>query len=330
MSAKVLLEPLAIAYGLVASIRNWCFDRQILHAYRSPIPVISVGNVEVGGSGKTPLVMWLLGELRRLGRHPVVLSRGYGGREAGPRLITERDTARDVGDEPLLIARKMNVPVVVSRRRVRGARLIEDLAIGDVIVLDDGFQHRWLARDIDIVLLRNLSDDEARLLPRGRLREPLVPALRRAHLLIFSSRTPHMLKIDHRLEHLIPSKLPRVSMCSRIEEVRPMQSGMLLESGKIIACCAIANPEGFFESLRARGFTLVSTLALPDHSSRFEKELDRLLATRPAHPVVITEKDAVKLSTPRTVYVAEASLQFDSAARITESLQELTPYRSIA
>ena len=185
---------LAAIFGVGVEVRNALYDRQLLKSRRLSGPVVSIGNLSTGGAGKTPFVI-LLGEmLKARGVSFDVLSRGYGRATTGVRVVDPGGSARDFGDEPLLIARRLEVPVVVGEDRYAAGRAAEEKFHGQLHVLDDGFQHRALARDFDIVLVTP-EDARDRLLPAGRLREP-VAALARAHAV---DRKSTRLNSSHRL-----------------------------------------------------------------------------------------------------------------------------------
>ena len=171
------MNPVSSIYGLVVAARNHLYDRHWLSSRHLEGPVISIGNLSMGGSGKTPFVI-LLGELLEArGIHFDVLSRGYGRQTRGTLLVDPGGSARDFGDEPLLIARRLEVPVVLGEDRYQAGLLAEREFGPQIHLLDDGFQHRGLAHDFDIVLV-TADDARDRLLPSGRLREP-VAALER-------------------------------------------------------------------------------------------------------------------------------------------------------
>jgi tetraacyldisaccharide 4'-kinase len=179
------LNPLSSIYGLAVRARNALYDRRGLRARRLDGPVVSVGNLSAGGSGKTPFVM-LLGELlQSRGVKFDVLSRGYGRKSRGVLLVDPSGLPQEFGDEPLLIARRLQVPVIVGEDRYEAGRFAEARFGAQLHLLDDGFQHRALARDFDIVLVTP-QDASDRLLPAGRLREPL-SALGRADAVVLAS-----------------------------------------------------------------------------------------------------------------------------------------------
>src|ERR1039457_6652646 len=166
------MNPLTGLYTAATALRNTLFDRGVLSARRLEQPVVSVGNLSVGGSGKTPFVIALGELLQARGIRFDVLSRGYGRKTRGVLVVEKDGTAPDFGDEPLLIARRLGVPVIVGESRYDAGRVAEQKFQPQLHLLDDGFQHRSLVRDFDIVLMTERDFDD-RLLPSGRLREPL-------------------------------------------------------------------------------------------------------------------------------------------------------------
>ena len=185
------MNPLTGLYGAATALRNALYDRRVLSARRLEQPVVSVGNLSVGGSGKTPFVIALGELLQARGIRFDVLSRGYGRKTRGVLVVDPDGSAADFGDEPLLIARRLGVPVVVGESRYDAGRVGEQRFQPQLHILDDGFQHRSLARDFDIVLMTERDFDDS-LLPSGRLREPL-SSLRRADTIVL----PVGLAADH-------------------------------------------------------------------------------------------------------------------------------------
>jgi tetraacyldisaccharide 4'-kinase len=274
------LNPLSGIYGGVVRARNALYDRGLLRPRRLQGPVACVGNLSAGGSGKTPFVI-LLGELLKArGINFDVLSRGYGRRSRGVRLVDPAGLPREFGDEPLLIARKLQVPVVVGEDRYDAGRFAESKFGTQLHLLDDGFQHRALARDFDIVLITP-QDANDRLLPSGRLREPL-HSLRRADAIVLASgASAESFSIDGKLiwrlrRGIVPVNVPP----------RPL------------VFCGIARPENFVLQLRAANIEPVAEAFYRDHHAYSEKDirdLRELKQRSEAGGFVTTEKDAVNL-----------------------------------
>jgi tetraacyldisaccharide 4'-kinase len=252
----------------------------VLPSRRLERPVVSVGNLSVGGSGKTPFVIALGELLKARGIRFDVLSRGYGRMTRGVLIVETDGNAADFGDEPLLIARRLGVPVVVGESRYEAGRVAELKFQPQLHILDDGFQHRSLVRDFDIVLMTERDFDD-RLLPSGRLREPL-SSLRRADAIVL----PASLAVDH--------PAVRQKLIWRIERELVLPS---LPSAPVVFC-GIARPEQFFAQVRAAGITPAAEIIFRDHHAYDRSDIARLLAMRGnlgAGGFLTTEKDAVNL-----------------------------------
>jgi len=274
------LNLLSAIYGTVVGARNSLYDRGVLPAQRLDGPVISVGNLSAGGSGKTPFVM-LLGELLQVrGIKFDVLSRGYGRKSRGVLLVDPAGLPGQYGDEPLLLARKLQVSVIVGEDRYQAGRFAESKYGAQLHLLDDGFQHRALYRDFDIVLITP-PDAADRLLPAGRLREPLT-ALHRADAVVLTSGAsaasfPLERKLVWRVRRgIAPQNIPP----------RP------------VVFCGIARPQNFVLQLRASNIEPAAEAFYRDHHAYSERDIRELLALRKkcaAGGFVTSEKDAVNL-----------------------------------
>jgi tetraacyldisaccharide 4'-kinase len=274
------MNPLSSLFGLGVRARNALYDVGLARAQRLSGPVVSIGNLSVGGSGKTPFVL-LLGELLQVrGLKFDILSRGYGRTTRGVALVDPAGSPRDFGDEPLLIARRLNVPVIIGESRYAAGVLAEQKFGPQLHLLDDGFQHRSLARDFDIVLVTP-EDVRDRLLPGGRLREPLT-SLRRADAVVLASgASPEAFPLDQKLvwrarRGIVPIDVP----------VRP------------VVFCGIARPKNFVAQLRTAGFEPVAEAVYRDHHAYTDQDIRDLLDLRQrseANGFVTTEKDAVNL-----------------------------------
>lgn len=303
------MNPLSTIYGSVVRARNALYDRGLLPARRLQGPVVSVGNLSAGGSGKTPFVL-LLGELLKgRGIKFDVLSRGYGRKSKGVRLVDPSGLPREFGDEPLLIARKLQVPVIVGESRYDAGHFAESKFGPQFHLLDDGFQHRALARDFDIVLVTP-QDANDRLLPAGRLREPL-GSLRRADAIVLASGAsaesfPLEGKVVWRVRRgILPQNVPP----------RP------------IVFCGIARPQNFVLQLRAANIEPVAEAFYRDHHSYTEKDIRELLALKQrseAGGFVTTEKDAVNLgaylSALESLSVVPVKMELTGAANAVDTM----------
>ncbi len=275
------MNPLSALYGAAVSVRNELYDRGILPARRLRGPVVSIGNINSGGSGKTPFLITLGELLKHRGISFDVLSRGYGRASSGVALVDPAGSPLDFGDEPLLIARKLQVPVIVGEDRYAAGQSAEQKFGPQLHLLDDGFQHRGLARNFDIVLVTS-SDAQDTFLPIGRLREPLA-SLARADAIVLANDTDREgLPITHQL----------IWRVRRDIIIQPEVNGPCL------AFCGIARPQNFFQQLRAAGVTLAGTKSFRDHHAYTEGDVQWLLNLRERHQAaafVTTEKDAINL-----------------------------------
>jgi len=302
-------------FGWAVRTRNLLYDRGVWRARRLAGPVVSVGNLSVGGAGKTPLVI-LLGELLAArGVRLDVLTRGYGRRSRGVALVDPGGPASEFGDEPLLIARRLRVPVIVAEDRYQAGCFAEQRFGPQLHLLDDGFQHRQLARAFDIVLV-SPDDLRDRLLPAGRLRESLA-SLRRADAVVLdASASAEDLPLDHQL-------------------LWRTRRGIALQNvpARPVAFCGIARPRRFFQQLRAAGVELAGEVAFRDHHAYTEKDLLRLQRTRErigASGFVTTEKDAINLGPalerlqPAAVVPVTMEL-LDASGALTAMLTKIAP-----
>jgi len=296
-AGALALRPLSGLFGLGVGARGLAYRLGVLRARRAPVPVISVGNLAVGGTGKTPMTLWLACELRARGAKPAIVSRGYGGSARGVTVVSRGDgpevSPAVAGDEPVMLAKLFPGPVVTSPRRRDGAAAAAALGC-DVIVLDDAFQHRALARDFDLVLL---DGRRGPLLPAGPLREPL-SALSRADAVVLMARDdepPPPPPPDPRL----PTFNARLDAIGLVESVRgrwqPRPMGGLA-GRRVIAVSGVARPDGFYAILRRWEATIEEVFEFPDHHVYTREQWQQI--ARRGHDVdvvVTTEKDLVKL-----------------------------------
>lgn len=259
-------------------------------AYRAGGPVICVGNLSAGGAGKTPTVVAVLESLARQGVAGAVVSRGHGGRLAGPvRVDPARHCAADVGDEPLLLA--AFAPVVVARDRAAGVRMAEGIAGTGAVVLDDGHQNPSVSKDLSVVVVDAAQGfGNGRCLPAGPLREPVEAGLQRAGLLFSLGDRAAQASFLKCWGHMI--RVPHLT-----GQVLPLTTGMDWRGTPVLAFAGIAHPEKFFNTLKGLGADLRASVALDDHQPLPEPLLQRLAAQAAGlgAQLVTTEKDAVRL-----------------------------------
>ncbi|OEY67224.1 tetraacyldisaccharide 4'-kinase [Marinobacter sp. X15-166B] len=311
-----ILWPLALAYRHIAHQRR---DRALAYAARHPVaaPVIVVGNITAGGTGKSPLTAWLVRMLRRHGWRPVILTRGYGGKAADyPLRVTATTDSRASGDEPLMLAQQCNCPVVVDPDRNRAAQWALAQHLGDVLVCDDGLQHYRLPRDIEIAVFdgaRGVGNGAP--IPVGPMREPL-SRLRSVDFVITNGQARAELAHGRSfLMTLQPTTLRHLGT----GELQPVTR---LAGQRVRAVAGIGNPGRFFDTLSALG-ARVRGRALPDHH-RFAA--DDLL-TEPDELLLMTAKDAVKCRAiaPVNTWVLEVEAVLDKSFEpgLLERLAEL-------
>jgi tetraacyldisaccharide 4'-kinase len=314
MELSHALAPLGFVYGAAVRSRLALYRRGLLAVHGIGAPVISVGNLTTGGTGKTPLVEWVARQVAAAGRRACVLTRGYG-RATGQKRVIVSDgvgllaDAREGGDEPRLLAERLlgRAAVVCDADRVAAARWAREVLEAEAFILDDGFQHLRLARDLDIVTVDATAPwGGGHLLPRGRLREPL-EALGRADCVVITRAdlAPNLAALRAEAERLGEGRA-RV-FTSRVKTVALLELGAArhLAPSEIrdipqptAAFCGLGNPRAFFEHLRRDGHDLRLELKFPDHHPYTREEYGRVareVARRGARALLTTAKDAVKL-----------------------------------
>jgi tetraacyldisaccharide 4'-kinase len=271
------MNPLSAIFGAGVATRNALYDRGVFPVKKLARPVVSIGNISVGGSGKTPFVIALGQLLAERGITFDVLSRGYGRASTGIAVVDPSGSPAQFGDEPLLIARKLQAPVIVGTDRYQAGLLAEQKFPNRLHVLDDGFQHRRLHRDFDIVLLPK-EDQAGSLLPTGRLREPL-GALRRADAVVLFDSPAQPIE-GNRIWHA----------ARKIE--------LPVAARKTIAFSGIARPQQFLAGLQSSRLEIAGALTFRDHHRYQQRDIDRLLQFKKQTGVdgfITTEKDLINL-----------------------------------
>lgn len=310
------MNALSTIYGRVAQLRRSWYERDPSRRRRLARPVISVGNLVVGGAGKTPIVAAVARVLQQAGHRPAILSRGYGRKRRADGVVVVSDGVRvlvgaaESGDEPQMLARSLpGVPVLVAADRYLAGRLAEAQFDASVLLLDDGFQHLPLARTLDLLVVAE-EDLHASVLPAGPLREPIAAAQSADAVLVYgdgetATRIAAELKVAEAF-----------TVRTRYGALAAIGSGdPCAEAARVVALAGIARPARFFDALRARGLDVAQTLSFRDHHWFTAADLERVAAAAHAAgaaTVVTTEKDAVRLEAlPRDRTLAWATLPMD-------------------
>ncbi|HEV8431603.1 MAG TPA: tetraacyldisaccharide 4'-kinase [Pyrinomonadaceae bacterium] len=335
---SIVLPPLSLLYGAVTRTRLSLYRRGTFHTTKLDRPVISIGNITTGGTGKTPLVEYVVRTLAAQGKKVCILTRGYGRKDPHLQVIVSDGygvlaSPSEAGDEPFLLATKLTglAAVISSADRIAaGQEAIKDFG-SDCFVLDDGFQHLRLARDLNIVTIDATNPwGGGRLLPHGRLRES-IEGLSRADCVVLTrcDQVERFGALREEVERLT-SKRPVFESRMRMVRVTPLKNGgeTLAAPARVAAFCAVGNPSSFFAGLRQAGFELAVEKAFPDHHVFTQDELDSI--SRSAREVgadvlVTTAKDAVKLralafSLP--CYVVEIEIALENAEEFSKFVIE--------
>lgn len=307
----LLLLPLSWLYGLVSGLIRLSYKVGFRRAWRAPVPVVVVGNLTAGGNGKTPVVIWLVEQLKKRGIHVGVVSRGYGGKAAEyPLLLTAETTTAQAGDEPVLIFQRTGAPVAVSPVRSEAVQALLTQAQVQIVITDDGLQHYALARDKEIVVIDGVRRfGNGWWLPAGPMRERAA-RLRSVDAIIVNGGTAQ------------PGEIPM--------QLRPSQAVNLLtgerrdvaQLSNLVAMAGIGHPPRFFSTLQACGARLSNTVALADHQALSLEQVAAL--TEPGQTLIMTEKDAVKcraFARDSWWYLpVDAELQGDQPERLLQEL----------
>ena len=317
-----MLALLSFGYGGLVRLRNAGYTRGLLRTERLPCRVVCVGNLTVGGTGKTPTVIALGAALSTSGSRVCVLLRGYRREGKGVRVVSDGGKVllgwREAGDESILLARSLpGVPVIVGGDRVAAGRLAVERFRAEVILLDDGFQHRRLHRDVDLVLLDAMDPFGGEwLLPRGRLREPISAAGRaQAMLVTRADQSGDLTGLRRRIGTIAP-RLPlgwAVFRPDRLVELSSRQGRRVeeLRERRVLAVSAIGNPQAFERTLMGAGACVAGNLAFPDHHAFTQEDGARMIRearAASAEWIVTTEKDAVRLDADRPAGLPVLSL----------------------
>jgi tetraacyldisaccharide 4'-kinase len=323
---RALLVPASAVYGGAVLLRGALYDAGVLRQARVPARVVSVGNLTVGGTGKTPAALWLAEALRARGRRVAIVARGYRKRRRGVVVVgvdgKPRTSPEDGGDEAVMLAHRFAGPVLTGERRVDAARTACREFGVDTVVLDDGFQHRALARDADLVLL---AEDPAacRLLPAGSLREPPRALLRADAALIVGEAMPSWLAIPPRLPAFRGRVRPDALVRADGNQWRPEPLDALAGTG-VVAVSGVARPERFVATLEGCGARVVRRLTFPDHHAYGAADVETVARAARHGRAITTEKDLVKLGGRpglEPLRALRVSLEVDEGERLLDLLE---------
>ena len=306
---KIIASAISLPYRLIITFRNWLYDKNIFAVLKLPCPVISVGNITVGGTGKTPCVIMLAQMLQFHGFKPAILSRGYGGSSVksvdivsdGKNILLDSRTA---GDEPFLIAQSLrSIPIIVGPQRIKTGKTAINRFGANVLICDDAMQHRQIFRDINLVLLDSQDPlGNGHVLPRGKLREPIA-GLKRATAFLLT-RTDEKPKTEGINENL--TQLRNIPIFTSIHKLQDVIKGDYSEKWpisnlarkKVCAFCGIAKPDSFKKSLLAAEADILSLDAFPDHHNYNRTELEiikKKFYNNRADLIITTQKDGMRL-----------------------------------
>jgi tetraacyldisaccharide 4'-kinase len=335
---SLALRPLGSLYGVAMRARRALYRSGRLQVYELGVPVVSVGNLTTGGTGKTPLVEWIANELAQMGRRVCILTRGYGRRSSGTRVIVSDGNeilsdANRSGDEPLLLAERLKglAAVICDADRVSAARWAVENFKSDVFILDDGFQHLRVARNLNILTIDATNPwGNGKLLPAGILREPLAELTRAECIVITRADDPNSTEQLQREIAAQSKDCPVFCSRMRLSGLRPIEGDLgrslitaeEIKASPVAAFCGIGNPESFFSLLRRGGYQLGHTQVFRDHHSYTQSDIDRVVresATHGAQILLTTAKDEVKLRSLRfelPCYAADIEIEIENQEKL--------------
>jgi len=341
---KILLYPFVLVYTFFVRFRNLFFDKGIYKVEKVNAKVISIGNLTVGGSGKTPTVIYVTKLLRSKGISAGILSRGYRRKSKGYQLVSDGEkffkNVEQAGDEIYLAAKECHAPAAVCERRVNGAKqFIDDIKL-DAIVLDDAYQHRWIHRDLNILLfdqrfLLKLNKMEQKLLPTGQMREPF-DAVKRADIIIINRKFAEKEEIPVKLKKFFTGIPVFYShyIAKGIYDVKDDKEYSLkeFEGQKSLVVCGIARPYSFLHILENNHINIENKLLFPDHKYYTHNEVQKIRKAfydTNSHSVLTTQKDAVKLSNYAKelddidIFYLKIEVEFDDKENFDNKIMEL-------
>lgn len=275
-----LFVPFSLLFSLIISVRRFLYRHDYLHRYQASVPVIVVGNITVGGTGKTPMVIWLAKVLRARGLRPGIVSRGYGGMtHSSPILVKSTHEAHHVGDEVLLLQQRTNCPIVVCPNRVKSVQFLLQMTDCDIVISDDGLQHYALKRDVEIVMVNGDRRFGNRyVLPSGPLREPIKRLNEADFVVVSGGKADDGYQFNMSKVHIYPLHQPLTQVHFSHFVQQPIH-----------AVAGIAHAERFFSLLEKKGLTILRH-PFPDHHAFKTEDLQ----FNDAYYILMTEKDAVK------------------------------------
>lgn len=307
---RIILSPLTFVYAFIIKVRNYFFDKDIFTSTKVNAVVFSVGNLTVGGSGKTPTVIFLAELLKKLGKKAGIISRGYRRGSKGFLLVSDGNkvftTVDECGDEMFFVSHETKMPTAVAEKRVEGAKGLLSHSNVDAIILDDAFQHRWIHRDLDIVLvdqrwLNKTGQKEQQMLPLGEMREPF-ESLSRANAVIINRKFSDKTDIPEKLKPYFENKNVFYGYYNArgIHDVKTHKEFTLEEfqGQKSLIVCGVARPYSFFNVLEKNNIDFTNKMIFADHKTYSQKEIQsirKIFYDTNANSVLTTQKDAVKL-----------------------------------
>ena len=308
----VFAKPLALLYGNAARVRAGLYKSGVVDSYKSSIKVVSVGNLTLGGSGKTPLVMELARSFMENGLKPAIITRGYGGRIKDGAVVVKADSdPADMGDEPVMMAAMTpDVPVIKSPRRKDGAEMAETVYNADIVLLDDGFGHLGIGRDFDILVVdaaRGFGNGE--VVPYGPLREPLSQLKRADCVVVTGSEKESGARLSN-IKKIVETRAPGMEVITAVYKTVGLvkkgddipESTETIAGEKVVAFSGIGNPLSFTDTLEKIGVDPVESIEWPDHHYYTDEDLARVadaVSKHKARYAVTTEKDLARLAGKR-------------------------------
>jgi tetraacyldisaccharide 4'-kinase len=308
---RIISAPLLFVYSFITQVRNWFFDIGIFKVCKVDAKVISVGNITVGGSGKTPLSMMIAEILKSQNKRVGLLSRGYGRSSVGYVFVSDGEKmhspVNECGDEMYFMADELKLPAAVAERRVEGARNLIRRSNVDTILLDDAFQHRWIHRDLNIVIfdqrfLNKVGQIEQNMLPLGLMRESF-SSLKRADIIIINRKFNEMDEIPSKLKKYFDGKKVFTGYYEEkgIYDVKSHSPLDIKEfqGQKSLVVCGIAKPQSFLKALERNHIDIKNKMLFPDHKTYSVKEVHNIrkkFYDTNSYSVLTTQKDAVKLT----------------------------------